>query len=114
MFGLIIYFILAIVFGYFSTQNTESISLTFASYKIESIPLYVVLGITLLVGLFFSWLNGLFDSFVSNMKIRGKEHTIKDDKKIIHELTKKINQLELENAKLTGELKKESKDPNSL
>lgn len=114
MFSLIIYLILAIVFGYFATQNTGLISLTLASYKIEHIPLYVALGLTLLVGLFFSWLNGLFDLFASTMKIRGKEHTIKNDKKIIHELTKKINQLELENAKLTGELKSESKDPNSL
>ncbi len=114
MFSLIVYLILALVFGYFATQNTGHISLTFASYKVEDIPLYIVLGITLLVGLSFSWLNGLIDLFASNMKIRGKEKTIKDDKKIIHELTKKINQLELENAKLSGELKKESKDPNSI
>ena len=114
MFSFIIYLILAIVFGYFATQNTEPISLTLASYKIEQIPLYIALGITLLVGLFFSWFIGLFDSFASAMKIRGKEHIIKDDKKNIRELTRKINQLEIENAKLTGELKRESKDPNSL
>lgn len=114
MFSLIIYLILAIIFAYFATQNTGPISLTLASYKIEHIPLYIALGITLLIGLFFSWLNNLFDLFASAMKIRGKEHTIKDDKKIIHELTKKINQLELENAKFSGQLKSESKDPNSL
>ena len=114
MFSLIVYLILAIVFGYFATQNTESITLNFASYKIEDIPLYVGLGITLLIGLFFSWLINLIDSFSASMKLMGKDHVIKDDKKMIRELTKKINQLELENAKLTGELKKESKDPNSL
>lgn len=114
MFSFIVYLILAIVFGYFATQNTGTISLTLASYKIEHIPLYIALGVTLLVGLFFSWLNGLIDLFASTMKIRGKEHTIKDDKKVIHELTKRINQLELENAKLSGQLKSESKDPNSL
>ena len=114
MFSFIIYLILAIVFGYFATQNTKPISVIFASYKIENIPLYVVLGVTLLIGLFFSWFIGLFDSLASAMKIRGKEHIIKDDKKIIRELTKKINQLEIENAKLTGELKRESKDPDSL
>lgn len=114
MFSLIVYLILAIVFGYFATQNTSLISLTFGSYKIEGIPLYVALVATLLIGLLFSWLNNLLDSFISIMKIKGKENIIKDDKKIIRELTKKINQLELENAKLTGELKRESKDPNSL
>ncbi len=114
MFTLIVYLILAIVFGYFATQNTGIISLSFASYKIGHIPLYIALGIALLVGLLFSWLSGLIDSLASTMKIRGKEHTIKDDKKIIHELTKKINQLELENAKLSGQIKGEFKDPNSL
>ncbi len=114
MFSFILYVILAIVFGYFATQNTGLILLKFASYKIEHIPLYVALGLAFLIGLFFSWLNGLFDSLVSTLKIQGKEHTIKDDKKIIHELTKKINQLELDNAKLTGQLKSQSKDPDSL
>ena len=33
---------------------------------------------------------------------------------VVLTLQKKINQLELENAKLTGELKRESKDPDSL
>ena len=42
------------------------------------------------------------------MKIRGKEHVIKDSKATIAELKKKINQLELENAEQTGELKKAS------
>lgn len=114
MFSLIVYGILAIVFGYFATQNTGPISLTLSSYKIENIPLYIALGVTLLVGLLFSWLNSLIDVFTSSMKMRGKENVIKGERKAIHELTKKVNQLELENAKLTGELKTESKDPNSL
>lgn len=114
MFSFIIYLVLAIAFGYFATQNTGLISLTLASYKIENIPLYIALGATLLIGLLFSWLNSLIGSFTTSMKMRGKEHVIKDDRKVIHELTKKINELEIENAKLTGELKTESKDPNSI
>ena len=114
MFTFIVYLTVALVFGYFATQNTGPVSLTFAAYKIEGIPLYIALGLTLLIGLFFSWLNGLFDSLVSTLQIRGKEHTIKDDKKVIRELTKKINQLEIENAKLEGELKRGSKDSDSI
>ena len=114
MFNLIVYVILAIVFAYFSTQNTNPISLTLATYKIENIPIYIVLGVTLLIGLLFSWLHGLVGGFTSSMKIIGKENIIKDERKAIHELTKKVNELQLENARLTGALKSESKDPNSI
>lgn len=114
MLSLIIYLILAIVYGYFATQNTGLITLKFASYKIDQIPLYAALGVTLLLGLLFSWLIGLFGSLATTLKIMGKEHKIQDDKKTIRELTRKINQLELDNAKLTGEIKGGSKDPDSI
>ncbi len=114
MASLVVYLILALVFSYFATLNAGRISINLASYRIEHVPLYLALGAAILIGLLLSWLINLFDGFVSAMKIRGKEHTIKDDKKIIHELTKKVNQLEIENAKLTGQLKSEPNDPNSL
>ena len=108
MFTFILYVILAIVFGYFATQNTQPVSISLLGATLSDIPLYAVLGVTLLVGLAFSWFIGLFDTLASSMKIRGKEHVIKDSKATIAELKKKINQLELENAEQTGELKKAS------
>ena len=102
MFTVILFLILALVFGYFATQNTQHINLTVANYSLSSIPLYAVVGITLLIGLLFSWLVSLMDSFSGAMKLRGKEHKIKDANKTIQDLNKQVKELEIENARLKG------------
>jgi uncharacterized integral membrane protein len=106
MFTFILYIILALVFSYFATQNTQPVTISLLGANLTSIPLYVVLVVTLIVGLAFSWFIGLFDSIGATMKIRGKEHVIQDGKDKIGELKKEINQLKEENARLSGELKK--------
>jgi len=104
MLTFILYIILALAFGYFATQNTEPISITLLGSTVSNIPLYAILGVTLVIGLTFSWFVSLFDSLAAALKLRGKENVIKDGKLTIKELEKRINKLELENAKLTGEL----------
>lgn len=108
MFTFILYIILALVFGYFATQNTEAVSINLLGATLSSIPLYIILGVTLVIGLAFSWFISLFDSIGAAMKIRGKENAIKDSKVTIGDLKKEINQLKIENAKLSGELKRTS------
>ena len=103
MLTVILFLILALVFGYFATQNTQSITITVANYTLSSIPLYAAVGITLLIGLSFSWLVSLIDTFSAAMKLRGKEHKIKDANKTIQDLTKQIKDLEIENARLKGQ-----------
>lgn len=105
MFTFILYVVLAVIFGYFATQNTQPVSITLIGATVSQIPLYLILGVTLVVGLLFSWLISLIDVFTASMRIRGKEHTIKDAKASIQDLKKKIQDLEVENAKLAGELK---------
>ncbi|MFA9288712.1 MAG: lipopolysaccharide assembly protein LapA domain-containing protein [Weeksellaceae bacterium] len=105
MFTFILYIVLAIIFGYFATQNTDPVSVTLMGATLSQIPLYLILGVTLLVGLAFSWFISLFDTLAATMKIQGKEHVIKDSKATINDLEKKIARLEVENARLTGEIK---------
>ena len=112
MFTFILLLILALAFGYFATQNTLSIPITLANYKLPNVPLYIVIGVTLLLGLSFSWLMSLLNSFSTAMKLRGKDNTIKGSEKTINDLTKQVNQLEIENARLKG--KKESEEHESL
>lgn len=100
MFTFILFILLALALGYFAIQNPQTITVTLANQTLQNIPLYIVLGITFLIGFVFSWIISLFGSLSSTLKIRGKEHNIKDAKKTIHEMTSRINQLELENAKL--------------
>jgi uncharacterized integral membrane protein len=114
IFTLILLVILALLFGFFATQNTQTITIVLANANIPDLPLYIVIGATLLIGLAIAWIMSLSDTISSSLKIRGKESTIKDGRNTIHDLTKQINQLEIENAKLKGELKKESSDIKSM
>ena len=113
MFTLILLVILMLGFSYFATVNTQLSIITIPGYAQLEIPLYILIGITLVLGLSFSWIVNLLDSLSVAMKLRGKEHVIKDAKTTIQELTKKVNQLEIENAKLTGRLENHP-DPESM
>lgn len=105
--------ILALGFSYFATLNTQLTTITVPGYAILEVPLYILMGITLVLGLSFFWLISLLDSLSYTMKLRGKEHTIKDAKATIHDLTHRINKLEIENAKLS-ERAGHLKDPESI
>lgn len=106
MFAIILLVVLALGFGYFAIQNAQQTTIMLTGYAFPSVPLYVVIGITLLLGLLFSWILSLVNGLSTSMKLRGKEHTIKDANKNVSELTKKVNELEVENAKLKGQLEK--------
>ncbi len=106
MFTLILLVLLGLVFGYFATQNTLHIPITAAGYTIKDVPLYIVLGITLLIGFGISWIINILDSIAAAFKLRGKDSTIKNTKATVSALEKRVNELELENAKLKGQLGK--------
>lgn len=110
MFTLILFIVLALGYGYFATQNTALVSIVLPYITIPDIPMYMVIGISLLIGLTFSWLISLVDSLFATMALHGKDSTIKDAKKTNAELSRKINELEIENAKLQGKLEKENRD----
>ncbi len=114
MFGIILIILLALCYGYFATQNTQLVTLQFANYTVNPLPIYIVMGISLLIGLLFSWLVSLIDSFFISRKLRGKEGVIKESKQTIHELTKEINRLKIENAKLQGKLEKDALHEDTL
>ncbi len=106
MFSLILLVVVGLLFGYFATQNAVHTQVTLAGYPITDTPLYAIIGVALLLGLLLAWIISLSDSIMAALKLRGKEHTIRDAQKTNKELTQKITSLELENARLKGELKK--------
>ncbi len=100
MLALIFTVIFGIIIAYFATQNTTSIGLHFASYSWSGIPVYLVVLLSLLIGLLFAWLLHVLTSISSSLTIRGKDHALTDLKRENSELTKQVHQLELENSKL--------------
>lgn len=55
------------------------------------------------MGLLLSWIIALINNIGTGFSMRGKENKIRDYKKENAEITKKLHQLELENAKLKAE-----------
>jgi len=108
MFGVILFVIIALVFGYFSTQNSIPISLTFGDRIIPDVPLYLILGVTLLIGLLYSWLVSLVNSWFFARSLRGKEHTISNVKKENDTISQRLVELEMENTRLRAELDKQA------
>ncbi len=113
MLTIILLVILALAFSYLAAYNSQLATITIPGYAQLEIPLYVLMGITLVIGLSFFWIISLIDSLFYSLKLRSKEHTIKDAKATIHDLTHRVNQLEIENAKLS-ERAGHLKDPNAL
>lgn len=101
MFSLIILVILALMFAFFATENTLPTTITLAGSILTQIPLYILIGLTLLIGLSLSWLISLLDSLAVSMKLRSKDHTISNAKDTIQDLNRKIKDLEIENARLS-------------
>lgn len=105
---IIIVIVLSLIFAFFATQNTSGVTLRIGATMLVNLPLYLVVLGSLLVGFLISWIFSLIDSLSSKFTIHGKDSTIKQTKKTVVDLTKKVHQLELENAKLETELRDRS------
>lgn len=104
MLTLIVVLIFGIGVAFFATQNAQQVSVTLANYELTSVPMYVVVLASLLLGISTAWIISLVGSISSTLTIHGKDTKIKESKKEIADLIKRIHQLELENEKLKAEL----------
>lgn len=115
VFSLILLIIFAIGFGYFATFNALAVPIAFGTYyTLSAVPLYLVIGVSLLTGLLLSWFISLVASLGNSFTLRKRERELNDKKASIHTMTKQINKLEIENSNLKGELKNEPFDDGSL
>lgn len=97
---LIILVLFGIVVSYLAIQNTTLVTLRFAGYSFETVPLYLVILGSLLFGFLIAGVLSSIDSVFSAFKIRGKNTTISNSQKEIKNLKEEIRQLELENVEL--------------
>ena len=99
MLAIIFTIIFVILVAFFATQNTASVIINIPQYS-WSVPLYLVVLISLLVGFVFAWLLHLLNAFASVFALRGKDNVIKKERKTNTELTNKVRYLEIEKVKL--------------
>lgn len=106
MITLILLVLAAIAAAFFATQNTSVASLTFAGYHFRGVPMYLIVLVSILIGLLVSAIMNFVGSVTSSFEIYGKNTKIKEGKKTVAELTKQIHQLELENMELKTQQEK--------
>ena len=100
--------------AFFATQNTNPGSLMFGTYALKNIPMYLIVLGSVLFGLLLSSLISLVNSISSSLTIHGKDVKIKETKKTVTDLTKRIHQLELENERLKAKDEDAVTDDKSL
>lgn len=114
MFILIFTLLFAVPVAIFATQNTQTVNVNFFQNLYPAVPLYLVVLVTLLTGVVFSWLIHIVDIFYSSWEIRNKVNAIKQEKKKNLDLAKKLHELELENAEIKGKYRPDDVDEKSL
>ncbi len=104
MLAVIITFIFAIGVAIFAVENTAPAVINVFQYN-TSLSLYLIVLISLLIGFVFAWVLHLLNAFAALFTLRGKDNVIKKEQKVNAELTNKIQELEIEKAKLETEKK---------
>lgn len=100
---------------YLAQGNLMQVTLHVGTYVVNGVPLFYVIIGSMLAGLVLAYLVHLINVIVVAFSMRGKDSKIKQSKKEIAELTKRIHQLELENEKIKNiSVIGEQEDPNAL
>jgi cell shape-determining protein MreC len=100
MLALLIAVVFGAAVGYFATQNTLPVTIQVANYALEDVPVYLVVVGSLLIGLFIAWILYVARSVSSTLAIRGKNTEVRRAKQDIAELENRVQELEVENARL--------------
>lgn len=101
---------LGLIFTYFATQNTNTVTISLGNLIWTGILLYVVILGTLLLGFLVASLLSLINEATSALTISGKDHQLKKNENLVDELKNKNHDFELENTHLKGELRKANID----
>ena len=104
MLDLIFIIIFGLLIGYFATINTTFVTIRFTPQTLMSVPIYVIVLISTLVGIILAWIIHLMHTFSSTMTIKGKERAIEEDRRTIKELSRRVDELETENEVLRTQL----------
>ena len=104
MLALLVLIVFGIGVAIFATQNTQISAINLGNYTLANVPVYFLVLLALLMGIFISWIISLLGSITSSLTIYGKDTKIKKSSKEIDDLNERIHDLELENTKLQAEL----------
>jgi uncharacterized integral membrane protein len=114
MVALILFILFGLVFGYFSTLNTATASIHFGFTSLSHVPMYILVLASFGIGVLFTSLFYILRSISSGMEKNKKEKELIVFKEESVLLTKKIHELEIDNAKLKTRIGETDTDEDSL
>lgn len=106
--------IFAILGAVFATQNTTQVAISLGMYHYSHVPLYLVVLISILVGVILSCIAYYVTLLTASLAIRGKESALTDVKRENMDLAKRLHQTEVQNAELKGKYSEEPADDKSI
>lgn len=106
MFTFIIILLFSLAVAFFAGQNTLPVTITLLQYQLPSVPLYVIIVGSMLIGFVVSWLVSLIDALFTTFVLRKKDSKIHLYQKKVSQLEDKIKVVELENTRLKEEAKR--------
>lgn len=114
MLALFLYIGFGLIFGYFATLNTSTVSVYFGPSSIQDVPMYVLILLSFGVGVLFATLFYLLKLFGVQRLVNKKDKEGLAYDKEIAELTKTNHKLELENTRLKTKNGEEIEDDDSI
>ena len=106
--------IVAILGAVFATQNTLPVAISLGSYHYTQVPLYLVVLISILVGVVLSCVAYYVTLFSASLTIRGKESALTDSRRENTDLAKRLHQTEVEIAEMKGKYSDQPQDDKSM
>jgi len=103
MFTLVFTILIGVGISLFAVQNTHAVTLVLANYPLTGIPLYIIVVLSLLLGIIVSFVTYLMSSLSSSFAISKRDRVIRSEQTTIEHLQEKIHDLEIENTRLRGE-----------
>ncbi len=100
MFSLVIAILFGLSITFFAFQNAVGVPIVLGSFFLQSIPLYLVVIVSMLAGIFMAWFISAIEGMSHFMSLRKKDSVINQDKKEIIALRQKIATLQTENSSL--------------
>lgn len=111
---LILTMLFSLLGAVFATQNTQVIQVNVGMYTYQGVPVYLVVLISILIGILFSCVVYYVNIFSSSLALRGRDLAIRDIKGHNTDLSKRLHQLEVENAELKAKQDDSPQDEKSL
>jgi lipopolysaccharide assembly protein A len=98
---LIITVLLGLLFAWFAVVNTQNVSVNIAN-TLLTVPLFMLVIGSVLIGLLIAAVISSIDWISSSFALRNRESQIKEKEQTVEQLSTKVHDLEVENARLKG------------